>query len=99
MSLSFEAAFEFTRLEAGWAAGEGTVPEGIVFHSLLCRVNICCRYTDTKRHCIKSYPIPEEQLLRLSKATELKDATDYFQPLVMWRKLRQPGCFHSLPEP
>lgn len=99
MSLSFETAFEFTRLEAGWAAGEGTVPEGIVFHSLLCRVNICYRCTDAKRRCIKSYPIPEEQLLCLSKTTELQDATDYFQPLVMWSKLRQPGWFQTLPEP
>lgn len=98
MSVSFETAFEFTRLEAGRAAQEENVPERTIFHSLLCRANIYSKCTDTKRLCSESYPIPGEALLSPPKATELKDAIVCFQHLGKRGKLRQPGSFQTLQE-
>lgn len=80
MSASFEKTFQIRRAGSSSASGEENGPEGIIFHSLLCKANICGKRTDIETRCSKFYTVPEGHLLSPPKVTELKDAIACFHP-------------------
>lgn len=53
----------------------------MIFHSLLCKANICSKRTDIETRCSKFYTVPEGHLLSPPKVAELRHAFACFPPL------------------